>query len=893
MRKSIGEPPRAAQAIDSLAPKSTVRRALGARARLVLVTLVVAFAADALGADLFASGFRSLPDAVSEQGLLVTRDESRALLSQRTGSSKQLVVFRAVERLEESASLGDVWAADAVVSPQGRVANMGRARNLTRTSSADETSPIILGHWALFSRRIEGRFVGLELFDLAGEPPTQKGPLSRVQRGLSNLQQTGQWAGIGKRSYTFKLPVTTLSIHAEEHRFQVHADGDLLRIDPVHEKPLEGSFLVDVRSPTPSVNALVPWLVDAVREISWIGPEKIAWLENKVFALRDQAKRAYHSVNEVDHAAEAALDLGIAEHPQKEEEEKVERLSVPDPESGWPPAPLDVLIPTPEVAGEGKWRAIIDDPYVRELPDGSPVFFQTFLRADPQRDWARVYLTLWDPRLVQLHVVAGTEEPLSATGETGTGMIPRKPEVLRRLVGAFNGGFQAVHGEFGMMADGRVYLPPKPWAATVAVFSDGRVGMGSWPGPEDRRAGYDEARAVAQIPDGMVSYRQNLTSLVEDGRFNPWNRWWWGAAPKQQSEQTLTQRSALCITREGFMLYAWGDSASPEALGAALVAARCVRAMHLDMNAGHSGMEFYNMLAPDEARMPIEKRVPSSVEKPFSALTGYTLRARKMVTSMGIALPRYVFPDPRDYFYLTIKPGLVGTALPGEQAAFDSKDLPHAGWPPAFARKMAEGVRVLRIDPARALPRVEPPAGGQLALATLRGAPQPDQIDDFVLYVERKVTGTHYKIGVPPPGADALLRGPQLRAGATVQAALGVDGDGLLLYVEVDQAKTGAAYEALAAFGVRDAIALPREAKLGLSFKEGVLGVDGRSRIRESQSLLHFIASSAPATEVLFPDNEPIPYARWANLQNQRVRYFRTGEPTARAPEGALEEPAK
>ena len=68
----------------------------------------------------------------------------------------------------------------------------------------------------------------------------------------------------------------------------------------------------------------------------------------------------------------------------------------------------------------------------------------------------------------------------------------------------------------------------------------------------------------------MVAYRQNLTSLVEDGRFNPWGRWWWGAAPQQQSEQTLTQRSALCLTREGFMVYAWGDSASPEALGAAL-----------------------------------------------------------------------------------------------------------------------------------------------------------------------------------------------------------------------------------------------------------------------------------------------------------------------------------
>src|SRR5690606_23060515 len=359
-----------------------------------------------------------------------------------------------------------------------------------------------------------------------------------------------------------------------------------------------------------------------------------------------------------------------------------ERMSVPDPQSGWPPPPIEPLIDDQSVAGEGKWRPIVGDPHARALPDGSPVFFQTFLRADPQRDWARVYLTVWDPRIVQLHVVAGTEEPVSATGETGSGAIPRKPEVLGRLVGAFNGGFQAMHGEFGMMADGRVYLPPKPWAATVAVFDDGRVGMGSWPGPSDRRAGYDEARAVAEIPAGMISFRQNLTSLVEDGLFNPWGRWWWGAAPRNKSEQTLTQRSALCLTREGFMIYAWGDSASPEALGAALVSARCARAMHLDMNAGHSGMEFYNVLAPHEAREPVEPRGPTRMEGSLPDLPGYALRARKAVASMGMALPRYIYPDPRDYFYLTLKPGLVGAPLPSAASAFTTSDLPHAGWPP-------------------------------------------------------------------------------------------------------------------------------------------------------------------------------------------------------------------
>jgi len=63
----------------------------------------------------------------------------------------------------------------------------------------------------------------------------------------------------------------------------------------------------------------------------------------------------------------------------------------------------------------------------------------------------------------------------------GSGEIPRDPFVISHLVAAFNGGFQAMHGEFGMMADGVVYLPPKPYSATVAVLQDGSTGFGTWP----------------------------------------------------------------------------------------------------------------------------------------------------------------------------------------------------------------------------------------------------------------------------------------------------------------------------------------------------------------------------------------------------------------------------
>jgi hypothetical protein len=868
-----------------------------ARARLLSLCVAVLLVWHGISGDLLANGYRPLDEVLARHELSADPGEQKAVRAQRTGNAPASIVLRAYPQGE----LGDVWIGDAVVSRDGQLAELHRLHNLTQTSSADETTPVMMPPWAMFARRIQGRVVGFELLDLSGEAPLERGLLAQVQRGITNLQMTGSWRGIGRRSYMLALPAKTFTLRREGRVFAVEIDGQRVLIDPVRPDVAEGVPL-EVRAHKPAVSALVPWLVDSVRELSFVGPERIAWLENRVFAVRDQAKRAYHRVSEVDRTAEVAAELGIERKQLSQVQEKVEHLAIPNPESGWPPPALEPMAAGDPVAGEGKWRALVDDPHVRTLPAGQPVFFQTYLSPDAERSFARVYLTVWDPRIVQLHIVAGTEEPVSATGETGKGAIPRTKETLRQLVGAFNGGFQAMHGEFGMMAEGRVYLPPKPWAATVAVFDDGRVGMGSWPGPKNARAGYDEARAVEEIPAGMVAFRQNLTSLVEDDRFNPWGRWWWGAAPQQRSEQTLTQRSALCFTREGFMIYAWGDSSSPEALGAALLRARCVRAMHLDMNAGHSGMELYNVLAPDEPRLPIGKKEPYRYEGTLADLPGYVLRARKAVTAMSMLLPRYIRPDPRDFFYLTLKPG-IETTLPPEPAeggaVFTSADLPHAGWPPALARSVTPRARLLRIDPARAAPAPGAGQGPETVLAELRGVAVEGKLEDAALYSTREPIGRRFAIGVAPQGADVWLRGSPLASAPEAEAALGVDGDGLLVYAERDDVERAlgpreqnraphALANQLAQAGVTAALALPKGMRLGLRFREGLLAVDGASRLKEAPLLLRWVANPGPAVETLFPDNTPIPYARWAGLQDQRVRYFRTGEPTSRAPQTAL-----
>ena len=96
----------------------------------------------------------------------------------------------------------------------------------------------------------------------------------------------------------------------------------------------------------------------------------------------------------------------------------------------------------------------------------------------------------------------------------------------------------------------------------------------------------------------------------------------------------------------------------------------------------------------------------------------------------------------------------------------------------------------------------------------------------------------------------------------------------------------------MASAGVRRPSRSARRTRLGLSFKEGVLGVDGQTRVRRLDvRRCSFVASSVPAVEVLYPDNKPMPYAKWAQLQDQRVRYFRTNTPTARMPPGSTPAP--
>ncbi len=775
--------------------------------------------------------------------------------------------------------LSDVWYATTRPGREGALLDVALETSLTRSAGAAEEDLVRAGDYVAFVSRAGGVTEAVTVLDLRGEPAALTADWSRVarwQNAISNLQECGRTAGFGSVRYQLVEAAPEATLRVQGERFVLAIGERTIEIDPSVEAPLVGAELVEVQPLEKGVPGGVTWVVDTIRNLSFVGPAPIEWLENRVFAVQDAWDRwRYATFGGARVEDVVAEELGVPAEPEPISEERRALLTAAAAELGWPPPPMEPLLTDDPVAGEGAWNPILDDPFVNHYPGAPPAFTQTFIRPDAERPYVRVYVTMWDPRQVQMRIVPGTREPESASGQRGTGYIPRDERTLRTLVGAFNGGFQSLHGEFGMMADHSVYLPPKPWAATVAVFDDGHVGMGSWPAPNWRGHYFDETLANRQIPDGMIDMRQNLTSMVEDGAWNPWERWWWGAAPHDEEEQTFTYRSGLCLTEEGFFAYFWGSSLGPEALGNAMLAARCARAMHLDMNSGHCGLELYRpyrrAAVGADAPPPIERvRGEYEHDDDLPGARGWRLRARKAVRSMAMRFPRYTAHDPREFFYLMLRPTLPGPELDGG-GAFETAGLPHAGWPYPLARSALEdGTWVVRIDPRRAVPTPMARERHTRVLAALTGAASEGEL---AVFARRAAVGWDLAVGAAQADDGVLARGAPVAADTT--AALGVDVDGFLVYAEGPSAAA-----AMTRARVASSIALPAGVRLAIVGADGGAAPDGVTpRDVGDAPQLELFAEEQAATEVLFPDNAPQPYRSWGYLQGQRVRYFPTAPP--------------
>lgn len=771
---------------------------------------------------------------------------------------------RALVRAQSGSEPADIWLSTSRWSPEGRLLELSGLYNLSDTSAVDERELVVDGQRAAWVIGSDGKAFTLKLADLAGEPvPADWPALARWQSQITNLQETGQRSGIGQRTFRLDPPADRALLGFDATALNADVDGRKIRIPTSGDPSIEGARHLQEQTPEKGrPGNLVTWAVDRVRALPWFGSDRMQVVKAIAFEALDAFQRVVGGVTGDTGAERVKEELaGLEAAPLAPE--------LPDPETGWPPAPMEPML-SPPLEGEGKWRPLEKDPFIPVNPGAPAPFVQSFIRTDQKRAYTQTWVLVWDPRQVALHTMSGTVEPKSATGETGPGLVPRKPEVMSRLVGGFNGGFQATHGEFGMMADGVVYLPPKPFSATVAELADGSTGFGTWPNDE-------------KVPDDIVSFRQNMTPLVMDGAINPYKRNWWGGVPPGWTDESRTTRSAVCLTKEGFVAYLYGASIDADHLAFAMQRARCVYGIHLDMNPGHTGFEFYRAAPASELPALGRKLDPQwEAEGAVSGMDGWRFLGRRMLRYMGLMnFPRYIQRESRDFFYLTLRnlvpganlPPRVTPAEPGE-GEWKTKGLPQHGWPYALATTW------LRAEPARPdtkllLLKLDPSA-----VRVAKAGEADSQV--VVSFPPAGSQGAGLWLGpkglaVGPTGPDhavALARGLSTRGPDTV-AALGIDGAGMLVYVEVgtqrDATRDGELLDSvLDGLGAKHKLYLSKPLPLALG---GDRDLGGRALSPPSDAL-RLVRRPSPGATRIFPETPIVPVNTWYPLQAKRVRYF-------------------
>ena len=186
-----------------------------------------------------------------------------------------------------------------------------------------------------------------------------------------------------------------------------------------------------------------------------------------------------------------------------------------------------------------------------------------------------ITVAAFDPARTDLVLHAGSIQPGSG------GPWLNGPEVgpaeRPSLLAAFNAGFKMVDARGGWYSEDHTVVPLEAGAASVVIYADGGVDIGSW-GTE------------VPTPNRVVaSVRQNLQLLIDNGHGqlqSPSSEYqleqWWGVAFRAAP---LVARSSLGITANGTLVWAAGTDISIPALTDALLAHGVVRALELDINA--------------------------------------------------------------------------------------------------------------------------------------------------------------------------------------------------------------------------------------------------------------------------------------------------------------------
>jgi hypothetical protein len=278
--------------------------------------------------------------------------------------------------------------------------------------------------------------------------------------------------------------------------------------------------------------------------------------------------------------------------------------------AGQSPAPLGLVPGVPPFAGVGHWVAGRSD------RSGEPALWTTLVRPD-RAHTSVVAAVAWAPRSSTVaHLVPGTMEPVH--GPVDTARVPTS--AVPDLVATFNSGWKSRDILGGTYLAGTTLRPLVDGQASAVIDDTGALDVGVW------------GRDVTMGPH-VQAVRQNLELVVDGGQVvdgltsNRDGRW--GSSLNQLQ---YTWRSGLGVDAGGNLVYVAGDGLTLQTLAIALHAAGAQRAMELDIHTG---------------KVMFASWTPGSVDG--------AVHPQKLLPAMPSAPDRYLAPDQRDFFYLTLR----------------------------------------------------------------------------------------------------------------------------------------------------------------------------------------------------------------------------------------------
>jgi hypothetical protein len=370
----------------------------------------------------------------------------------------------------------------------------------------------------------------------------------------------------------------------------------------------------------------VPWLgpalADGVRAV--VGPKPIAWAEDVTYGIQDRFDRWRYK----DAAPKTFWEVpsGTPQAPPP----AAQAASTPTPVALASGAPVAAPAPAAPAAEGAFPPPAFSPPYegVASPGDGAwiamkePGLAKAVVHPDPKRSFAAVAVVAMDLRRTSLHLVAGTSEPQgNVPQERRPGIVPKA--AAGDLVAAFNGGFKAMHGHYGMMLDGDTFVVPRDIACTVGLYRDGAIKIGTW-------------TALKSTEPQMQGYRQTPPCLVENEKTNSaldleYSKNW-GATV---SGETVIRRSAIGIDKSGTTLfYGFGEAVTAQALARAMQAIGATDAAQLDVNYSYPRFLLYEPGYPGQSPHVESALIP-----------GIKFTKGEYVTDSA----------PRDFFYVTRK----------------------------------------------------------------------------------------------------------------------------------------------------------------------------------------------------------------------------------------------